>query len=117
MGKDAHISQEERFRAAEGRPVHATLYRALEKSPYRGNDLKNAIEKDGPMKRDYRKILDADITACADGGILGQIVAELEKGYEGGKPVQSDVLVLTTETTGTNAYYLTRGAWKHVLFL
>lgn len=97
--------------------IHAKLYQiSTGNSGYEGKPLTKAREADGPDLSDYAKVLDTYLTGGTGRNITAQLSQEFQEKADAKRPLSmSDILILSSETIGTNAYYLDTGnVWKHV---
>lgn len=98
--------------------LRAWYYQAKEGTLYMNKDLKTALAADGPLKKDYKLVMEAWLDAGPGKNIPAQIAKWFQEKADTDKPMGvSDVLVLQTLSTGTNAYYLdSDSVWRHVDF-
>lgn len=97
--------------------IRARLYQmSTGNSGYEGRPLEQAREAGGPDLGDYAKVLDAYLETGPGKNIPAQLSQAFQEKADAKRPLDmSDILILSSSATGTNAYYLDKGSvWKHV---
>lgn len=97
--------------------IHAKLYQiSTGNSGYEGKPLAQAAAAGGPDITAYAKVLDTYLEGGTGKNVTAQLSQAFQEKADAKRPLSmSDILILSSESIGTNAYYLDTGnVWKHI---